>query len=71
MKSIDEARRGFKTTVDSRLQKEMLDLHGRIGGLQYDLKREREARHFWKFTAIVGLSYSVLLMAVIVDYLYL
>ena len=71
MKSIDSARRGFKTTVDSRLQQEIHDLNGIIGGLHYDIKREKESHHFWRFTAIVTSSFALLLVAVIVDYLYL
>ena len=71
MNSITDAKRGKPITVDSRLQQEIHDLNGIIGGLHYDIKREKESRHFWKFAAIVGLSYSALLMIVIFEYMYL
>ena len=71
MNSITDAKRGKPITVDSRLQQEIYDLNGIIGGLHYDIKREKESHHFWRFTAIVTSSFALLLVAVIVDYLYL
>ena len=71
MNSITDAKRGKSITVDSRLQQEIHDLNGIIGGLHYDIKREKESHHFWRFTAIVTSSFALLLVAVIVDYLYL
>ena len=71
MNSITDAKRGKPITVDSRLQQEIHDLNGKIGGLHYDIKREKESHHFWRFTAIVTSSFALLLVAVIVDYLYL
>ena len=71
MNSITDAKRGKSITVDSRLQQEIHNLNGIIGGLHYDIKREKESHHFWRFTAIVTSSFALLLVAVIVDYLYL
>ena len=71
LKSIQDAARGMPLTVDSRMANEMHELNSRIIELKHDLKCEKESRHFWKFAAIVGLSYAALLMIVIFEYMYL
>lgn len=67
LRSLVDAARGMPLTVDSKMANEMHQLVVDNGILKETIKKGEEDKAAWKFAAIVGLGYSALLMAVIIE----